>query len=56
MIERREFVGVAALALVGACTTGKIGRRQVADAYGIVGQMKTAPGKRGFVIEALMAG
>lgn len=56
MIERREVLGFAALALVPGHVAGMKRRGIVADAYGIIGQMKTAPGKRDLVVSAMAKG
>ncbi|WP_271078076.1 putative quinol monooxygenase [Aurantiacibacter sp. MUD61] len=56
MIERREFIGAAAIGLLGACTTFETGMSEMEEAYGVIGQMMTASGKRAEVIAALLAG
>lgn len=56
MIERREFVGGAAIALLAGCAPLKIGKAQMEEVYGLIGQMKVADGKRSAVISALLQG
>jgi quinol monooxygenase YgiN len=56
-MERREFVGMAALAFVAGSTIPAFAREKaMEEAYGLIGQMKTAPGKRAEVIAALIEG
>ncbi len=56
MINRRAFTGMAVLALIPGCTTINLGEIKVEEAFGIIGQMMIAPGKRDFVIAALLEG
>ena len=60
-MQRREFVGHAALALVAGTFAGTgasaIARdHNVEEAYGIIGQMTVAPEMREFVIAAMLEG
>ena len=50
LIGRREFVGVSAALLAGACTTSMKGASLMEETYGIIGQMKAVPGKRAELI------
>lgn len=56
VFDRREFVGFSAAALLAACTTTTEGTGAMEELYGIVGQMKAAPGKRAELIGYLMEG
>lgn len=59
-MERREFVGMAALSLVAGCAGcagpafGRI--ESVEEAYGLIGQMLVADGMRDLVVAALVEG
>lgn len=55
-MQRREFFGIAAIALVPGCSTIKTGSSEMSERYGIIGQMKTAQGKRDEVIRTLVEG
>ncbi len=55
-MQRREFFGTAAVALLGACATTRLETETMEEAYGLIGQMLTAEGKRGEVIAALLEG
>lgn len=55
-MERREFVGLSAIALLGACAPKSLGVQTMEEAYGLIGQMLTVEGKRGEVIAALLEG
>lgn len=55
-MERREFFGIAALVLLPSCVAGTSGRIEMEEAYGVIGQMKTAPGKRADVVAAMIEG
>ena len=55
-MERREFIGAAAFALLAGCTTPELRSAKVEEMYGLIGQMKVADGKRDAVIAALLAG
>ncbi|MEP3420899.1 MAG: antibiotic biosynthesis monooxygenase [Erythrobacter sp.] len=56
-MERREFIGIVAVSLLANCASPGIERiTQMEEIYGLVGQMKTVPGKRGEVIAAMLAG
>jgi quinol monooxygenase YgiN len=56
-MKRREFVGTAALALLAGTAAPALAKgTAMEEAYGIIGQMKTAPGKRSEVIAALLEG
>ena len=60
-MERRQFVGAAALGLLGSCAqplnTKPLNKGIAVDEiYGIIGQMKVAEGKRDQVIAALLKG
>lgn len=56
-MERREFIGVTAVSLLAGCATPAMGRvEEMEEAYGLIGQMKVAEGKRDVVIAALMKG
>lgn len=47
MVSRRAFGGqMAAAILLSGCATTGIKRMKVVNLYGLIGQMKTAPGKR----------
>ncbi|WP_234030134.1 putative quinol monooxygenase [Erythrobacter mangrovi] len=54
--DRREFVGFSAAALLTACTTTTEGTGAMEELYGIVGQMKAAPGKRAELVGYLLEG
>lgn len=56
MIERREFLGLAAIALVPGCAMTTRRSMTLTQAYGLIGQMKCAPGKRAEVLAALVEG
>ena len=56
-MQRREFVGTAALAIMAGTAMPIFAKeRAMEEAYGLIGQMKTAPGKRAEVIAALLEG
>jgi quinol monooxygenase YgiN len=56
-MERREFIGVAALSLLAGCAPASLGRiGNMEEAYGLIAQMKVVEGKRGVVIAALLEG
>jgi quinol monooxygenase YgiN len=54
---RREFIGTAALALLATgCRTTVEEIEPSAELYGLIGQMKAAPGKRDELVGYLLAG
>ncbi len=56
-MDRREFVGIAAVSLLAGCASPALGRiEQMEEVFGIIGQMKIATGKRSEVIAALFEG
>ncbi len=55
-MERRGFFGLAAITLLPGCMTNYGEERTMSELYGIVGQMKCAPGKRDEVLAAMLAG
>ncbi len=55
-MQRREFAGLAAFYLLGGCSTRLLGAQKLEEMYGLIGQMKTAEGKRAEVISALLEG
>lgn len=55
-MQRREFVGLAAAALLGGCTHSKLEIGRMEEVYGLIGQMMVADGKRDLVIAALLEG
>lgn len=55
-MDRREVLGFAALALIPGNVSGMERREIVVEAYGIIGQMRTAPGKRDIVVSAMAKG
>lgn len=56
MIERREFIGTAALALLAAHAPLTATGTTMEEIYGVIGQMKAAPGKRAELIAILREG
>lgn len=57
MIKRREFVGAAAASLLVGCVSPQHGRiAKMEEVYGLIVQLRTAPGKRAEVIAALWQG
>lgn len=58
MIARREFIGAGALALLaGRALAAEIeGSSRVEELYGLIGQMKAAPGKRDELVGYLLEG
>lgn len=56
IINRREFSGAAALILVAGCAGTLKGAKRVEEAYGLIGEMIAAPGKRAELIAILAAG
>lgn len=56
-LPRREFIGTAALALLATgCRTTMEEIDSSAELYGLIGQMRAAPGKRDELIGYLLAG
>lgn len=56
-LHRREFIGTAALALLTTgCRTTMEEIDPTAELYGLIGQMKAAPGKRDELVGYLLAG
>ena len=58
-MRRRAFVGAGAAALLAGCAGKpgtKMGETKMEQMYGLIGQMLVAPGKRGEVIAAMLAG
>jgi quinol monooxygenase YgiN len=55
MIERREFIGTVALALLAAhAPVMATGEGQLEEIYGLVGQLTAAPGKRAELVAILL--
>jgi len=56
-MQRREFVGMAALSLLAGCAPHRLGRvKDMEEVFGLIGQMRVAEGKREEVIAALLEG
>ncbi|WP_066530861.1 putative quinol monooxygenase [Erythrobacter sp. CCH5-A1] len=56
MIERREFIGTAALALLAGAAPGLAAGVDMEEIYGLIGQMKAVPGKRAELAAILREG
>lgn len=56
MIERRAFIGTAALALLATAVPGLAAGGNMEEIYGLIGQLKAAPGKREELIAILREG
>lgn len=57
MIERREFIGTAALALLATAAPALATGEGMEDSlYGLIGQMMAAPGKRAELVAILRKG
>lgn len=56
MIERREFIGTAALALAAGLVPARAMGAGMEESYGLIGQMKAVPGKRGELVAILLEG
>ena len=55
MIERREFIGTAALALLASAAPALAKGEGMEDTlYGLIGQLKAVPGKRGELVAILL--
>jgi quinol monooxygenase YgiN len=55
MIERREFIGTAALALLAGAVPGLAKGEGMEDTlYGLIGQLKAMPGKRAELVAILL--
>ena len=56
-MQRREFVGMAAISLLAGCAPHRLGRvTDMEEVFGLIGQMNVAVGKREEVIAALLEG
>jgi len=56
-MKRREFIGAGALVLLaGRGLAATQGETKVAEMYGLIGQMKAAPGKRDELLGYLLEG
>lgn len=55
-LGRREFVGAAAVSLLAGCTGRMEGLGAMEEAYGLIGQVMAAPGKRAELIGYLVEG
>ena len=56
MIERRAFIGTAALALLATAAPGLAAGGNMEEIYGLIGQLKAVPGKREELIAILREG
>jgi quinol monooxygenase YgiN len=56
MLERREFIGSAAFALLVGCAPHLAAGGIMEETYGVIGQMKAAPGARDALIAILLEG
>ena len=56
MIERRAFIGTAALALLATAAPGLAAGENMEEIYGLIGQLKALPGKREELIAILREG
>lgn len=56
MIERRAFIGTAALALLATAAPGLAAGGNMEEIYGLIGQLKAVPGKREELIAILRKG
>lgn len=56
MATRRQFAGGAAAALQAGSVSGTGKAETMEELYGLVGQMKAAPGKRGELVGLLLEG
>lgn len=54
MIERREFIGTAALALLAGAAPGLAAGGDMEEIYGLIGQLNAAPGKRAELVAILL--
>jgi len=54
MIERREFIGTAALALLAGAAPGLAAGGDMEEIYGLIGQLSAAPGKRAELVAILL--
>jgi quinol monooxygenase YgiN len=54
MIERREFIGTAALALLAGAAPGLAKGEGMEEIYGLIGQLRAAPGKRAELVAILL--
>ncbi len=56
MIERREFIGSAAMGLLAGCAPHLAAGGIMEEIFGIIGEMKAVPGRRGELAAILLAG
>ena len=54
MMERREFIGAAALALLASSASGLAMGNDMEEIYGLIGQLKAVPGKRAELVAILL--
>lgn len=55
-MERREFIGTAALALLAGAAPGLAAGEDMDEIYGVIGQMKAVPGQRAALVAILREG
>lgn len=53
-MERREFIGTAALALLAGAAPGLATGNGMEDIYGLIGQLKANPGQRAALVAILL--
>jgi quinol monooxygenase YgiN len=55
-MERREFIGGAAAALAAGLAPHMVAGAQMEETYGVIGQLKAAPGQRAELVAILIEG